>query len=126
LITGGMIKGESVAPLAKKKPIVSWNTSIDYNSLNYDINKVWAPASRIYKIDEKGEKEIMENLYQVYVIDKKKNFIVNGEVVVAKNEEDAKFELRVSEKVRAEGLKLSDVTIIVKQLGTVSVEKEKQ
>lgn len=72
----------------------------------------------------KTEVKNMEKLYQVYVIDKKKNFIVNGEVVVAKDEEDAKFELEVSEKVRTKKLKLSDVTIIIKYLGAVSVEEE--
>lgn len=75
-------------------------------------------------ISEKGikeEKENMENLYQVYMVNKYRSILIE-KAVVAKNEEEAKFKVCVYEFLTMNGMGLSDVTVIVKSLGSVVVE----
>jgi len=104
----------------------------EYSIWEHDAIKlkgIWANSKQTYDwntttILRKEEISNMEYLYKVYVVDNKKNIIVD-EVIVAKNEDEAKFDLRVDETIREKGLKLSDVTIITQNLGAVKVELEK-
>jgi len=62
----------------------------------------------------------MENLYNVIVVDKERNILID-EKTVAKNEETAKFESGVYEYLSKNELSLNEVTVIVNQLGRVEV-----
>lgn len=75
-------------------------------------------------IKHEGE-NYMEYLYEVFVVTKDKKFLINGEVVVAANEEEAKFDLQVTEKIRAASLRLDDVTVIVRSISKVKVNEVK-
>nr|WP_145401592.1 hypothetical protein [Paenibacillus xylanexedens] len=68
------------------------------------------------------EKKNMKQLYYVIVVTKKEEIIVD-EKIVASNIEEAKFNLNVHEQIKAKGLSLSDVTVIVNSLGSVEVDK---
>ena len=67
------------------------------------------------------ENKNMEQLYQVIVVTKKKDIIID-EKIVANNIEEAKFDLNVHEQIKLKGLSLGDVTVIVNALGSVTVE----
>ncbi|MFS0855218.1 hypothetical protein [Paenibacillus taichungensis] len=69
------------------------------------------------------ENKNMKQLYQVIVVTKKKDIIID-EKIVASNIEEAKFDLNVHEQIKLRGLSLGDVTVIVNALGSVAVEAE--
>lgn len=69
------------------------------------------------------ERKNMKQLYQLIVVTKKKDIIID-EKIVASNIEEAKFDLSVHEQIKLKGLSLGDVTVIVNVLGSVAVEAE--
>jgi len=66
----------------------------------------------------------MEALFEVYVVSKKREVILDGKRVVAPDEAGARFEAGVDEALRSRGLKPQNVTVVVRKLGDVAVEKE--
>jgi hypothetical protein len=69
------------------------------------------------------EKQKMEYLYHVLLIDNDKAVIMD-EKVVAKNEESAKFEAEVYTVLKEMGLTLDEVTILCIELGEVKINQE--
>lgn len=69
------------------------------------------------------ENKNMKQLYQLIVVTKKKDIIID-EKIVASNIEEAKFDLSVHEQIKLKGLSLGDVTVIVNVLGSVAVAAE--
>ena len=79
----------------------------------------------------KEEREPMETLYEVIIVSKDRGVVpfmdkFLRKLVVAKDEDEAKFEADVSGAIRNAGLKPRDVTVICKSLGEVKVRKEVQ
>jgi len=73
---------------------------------------------------KKGD-EPMENLYYVVVVSKKREILLDVKVV-AKDEDEAKFEVGVHSILKEKGLKPKDVTILCGELGEVKVKREVQ
>lgn len=73
----------------------------------------------------KEENENMEHLYKIYIVEKNRS-VHELPIVVAKNEEEAKHEAGVYSHFLFTQLnnRLSDVTVIVQNLGSVKVEKQ--
>ncbi|GAF10800.1 hypothetical protein JCM16418_5022 [Paenibacillus pini JCM 16418] len=65
----------------------------------------------------------METLYQVTVVTKKKEIILDKKLVSV-DQENAKFEAGLYDVLSTKGLTPSDVTVIVATLGKVAVDKE--
>ncbi|MNK43735.1 hypothetical protein D3C87_624510 [compost metagenome] len=91
-------------------------------------------ASEIFKINVnsainqtlnkiKGDNEYMETLYQVTVVTKKKEIILD-EKLVAVDQENAKFKAGLYNTLQEKDLTPADVTVIVTSLGQVKVDKE--
>lgn len=76
-------------------------------------------------LDPQKEEGPMETLFQVLIVTKARKIIDAG-FVVAPDESTADFEADVAGKLRAEGLKPRDVTVIRIKHGQVAVEKEPQ
>lgn len=65
----------------------------------------------------------MKYLYQIYIVEKNTRVIHTLNPVIAGNEEEAKFEAGVYDKLKYElSCSLSHVNVIVKNLGAVEVE----
>jgi hypothetical protein len=73
--------------------------------------------------NKKEEQKYMEYVYEVIVVDKYREILLD-EKVVAKNEEKAKFNAGVYKHLDANGLTLDDVTVLTRALGQVEVDKE--
>ncbi|QWU14332.1 hypothetical protein SAMN04487895_101634 [Paenibacillus sophorae] len=70
------------------------------------------------------ENEKMETLYQVIVVTKQKEIIIDAKLV-APDQENAKFNAGVYTTLTEKKLTLSDATVIVTPLGQVKVEEVK-
>lgn len=64
----------------------------------------------------------METLYQVLVVTKDREIIIDKKLV-AKNHDDAKFNAGLYTVLKDKSLKPSDVTVLVESLGNVEVNK---
>ncbi len=73
--------------------------------------------------NKKEEDNLMETLYEVIVVTKMRELILD-EKVVGKNEDEAKFTAGVSEALKSRNMRISDVTIICNIVGEVAVKKE--
>jgi hypothetical protein len=71
------------------------------------------------------EEDPMKTLFNVIVITKQEEIILDKKVV-AEDVEEAKFNTDVSGVLREKGLKPKDVTIICNPIGQVKIEKEPQ
>jgi len=80
---------------------------------------------KLFNNKEKTKGENMKTLYEVTVVSKKEEIILEKKVV-AENEDEAKFLADVSEKLKEKGLKPKDVTVICYKIGNVKVEAEPQ
>lgn len=83
-------------------------------------------VKEFYKEFEKNKewgRNLMETLYEVIVVSKKREVILD-EKVVGKNEDEAKFTAGVSEALKSRNMRISDVTIICNVLGEVAIKKE--
>lgn|GEM_PF-5102968 len=77
-----------------------------------------------YKTTNKKENENMETLYQVTVVAKNKEIILDKESVVAVDQENAKFMVGLYGILADRELTPADVTVIVTAIGQVKIEKE--
>lgn len=102
----------------------NYNHSLgDTLRLNGSPNQInWSNLNLVGTIEKYKEvkNKSMENLYNVIVIDKERDILIDKKVV-AKNPESAKFNAEVYDHLKKSGLTLDDVTVIVNQLGTVEV-----
>ena len=74
---------------------------------------------------KKERKVGMETLYQVIVVTKDREILLE-EKVVAETAEEAKFYIEIKGILRAKNLKLQDITILCHAIGDVKVRKEVQ
>jgi len=74
--------------------------------------------------EEKKEEENMKTLYRIFVVTNKGRIIVRGDLVIAINKEEAAFNINLHPILRAQCLKLSEVTVLFEELGKVKVEDE--
>jgi hypothetical protein len=72
---------------------------------------------------KKEDEKVQNSLYQVFMIDNQGFIQINGQTTVATSEEEAKHNAGVYGSVAG---KLSDYTIIVKNLGSVKIKEEKE
>lgn len=92
------------------------------NSIFSTGNITFSTVPTVKTISEEGNKS-MENLYQVYLVTKNREIRIDT-TVVARTEEEAKHEARVYLFLDNNALRLSDVNVIVKNLGSVQVEDQ--
>jgi hypothetical protein len=75
------------------------------------------------KNSKKEDEKVQNSLYQVFMIDNQGYITINGVTTVATTEEEAKHNAGVYGNVIG---KLSDYTVIVKNLGSVKIKEEKE
>jgi len=91
----------------------------------YPIGDPWCPTyvpTFTYYIGNPIKEENVENLYHITVIDLDKNILIDKKVV-AKTDDDAKFEAGVFKILQEKKIKPSDVSIIINNVGTVKIRK---
>jgi len=91
----------------------------------YQIGDPWCPTyvpAFTYYIGNPIKEENVENLYHITVIDLDKNILIDKKVV-AKTDDDAKFEAGVFKILQEKKIKPSDVSIIINNVGTVKIGK---
>ena len=67
----------------------------------------------------------METLFWIYIVSKDRKVLIT-KMIVAENADDAKLEVDIHSVLRAENLKMKDVSIICQPIGDVKVRKEVQ
>lgn len=95
---------------------------VDNSQLTYDGNTFFNSWSK--GISRNIKEENMKSLFNVCMVDKAGNVLLDIKVV-AKNREEALFIARVAETLKVMGMEYSDVTVISFLLGEVKTgEKE--
>lgn len=93
-----------------------------------DVEKLSSAAANVsknilgIKNSIKGEEEYMETLYQVTVVTKTKEIIIDKKLV-AVDQENAKFESGLYGELAQKSLTPADVTVVVSPLGQIKVNK---
>ena len=83
-------------------------------------------STTIIRITEESKQEEgvkMKGLFNVIVVTKKEKVLVDVKVV-AEDADEAKFLADVSEKLKSNGLKPSEVTILCNKMGDIKVDAE--
>jgi hypothetical protein len=121
-------KNTDIHSLAKPLPVntviigLSYLKESDTMPLSREQNFIKNLRLRLYESKLKKETEDnMETLYNVLVVGKRREILVDKKVV-AKNAKSAEFEV-AHKYLIANDLSIENVTIIVKEIGSVEVEE---
>ncbi|MBX4152236.1 hypothetical protein [Paenibacillus lautus] len=79
---------------------------------------------RSYGKNNKGD-NYMENLYQVTVVSKTREIIIDTTSIVAVDQENAKYLVGLYETLSERRLTPADVTVVINHLGQVKIDEQK-
>lgn len=117
------------ADLAQLK-IITTGSTVDWYPIEYAPVQQWQwPPTIItypYPIldnDIKKQEKNMKKLYKIYMVSLDEQILLDGVLVVAIDQEDAKFSANVHDALKTANLKPADVTIICQEVGNVKVHE---
>ena len=96
------------------------------NALAKTISKQMDEIQALRKKEESSVEGPTENLYQVFIVTKNRRVIGSSRVVVAPDENTARFEANVETNLRQYNLRPRDVTVVVQFIGKVAITPEPQ
>ena len=103
----------------------SWTGELLYHEMSGGVGTPMTETRTYQVINKKEEVRDMRGLFQVYVIDPKKETVIGNILVIAKNEKSAEIKA-LTKAMPFDEFDIDDLDIVTVKLGSIRAKKEVQ